>query len=147
MKQTAVEFLEEQLKVVIPINQFNDLLIQNAIQEAKKKEKEAKNKLKKHKRQLKDYMKSTFKIKLKIKGTPPNFMKVITKKGDDYGVVYVGNNKEEFKRTDLKISGIEELRLYEQVYLHISGNDIGHWMLFELKEDKLNEYYNETFKK
>lgn len=35
MKQTAVEFLEEQLKVVIPINQFNDLLIQNAIHEAK----------------------------------------------------------------------------------------------------------------
>ena len=144
MKQTAVEFLEEQLKVVIPVNKFNDLLIQNAIQEAKKKEKEAK---KKYKRQLKYYMKSPFKIKFKIKGTPPNFMKVITKKGDDYGVVYVGNNKEELKRTDLKISGIEELRLYEQVYLHISGNDIEHWMLFELKEDKLNEYYNETLKK
>ena len=40
MKQTAVEFLEEQLKVIIPINQFNDLLIKNAIHEAKEMEKQ-----------------------------------------------------------------------------------------------------------
>ena len=83
-------------------------------------------------------MKSPFKVKLRINGTPPRFMKIMTGKGANYGVVYIGNNKDEFKCTDLKISGIEELRLYEQIYLHISGNDIEHWMMFELKEDKLN---------
>ena len=65
-------------------------------------------------------------------------MKVMTGEGDDYGIVYIGNNKSEFRRTDLRIKDIVELRLYVQIYNHISGNDIDHWMLFELSEEKLN---------
>ena len=83
-------------------------------------------------------MKSPFKIKLRVNGKPPKFMKVMTGEGDDYGIVYIGNNKNEFKCTDLRIKGTIELRLYEQIYNHISGNDIEHWMLFELSEEKLN---------
>jgi hypothetical protein len=40
MKQTAVEWLADNLKMILPQSQFNDVLIQNIIEQAKEKEKQ-----------------------------------------------------------------------------------------------------------
>ena len=40
MKQTAVEWLADNLKMILPQSQFNDVLIQNIIEQAKEMEKE-----------------------------------------------------------------------------------------------------------
>jgi hypothetical protein len=40
MKQTAIEWLEENLKMILPQSQFNDVIIQNIIEQAKEIEKQ-----------------------------------------------------------------------------------------------------------
>ena len=86
-------------------------------------------------------MKKLFEVKLRVNGKPPKYMKVYTE-GEMRGKVFVSENKLEFKDTKMTLNGIMEIRLYEYIYKHIQGNDIEHWMLFELKEDKLKEIRN-----
>ena len=40
MKQSAVEWLADNLKMILPQSQFNDVLIQNIIEQAKEMEKQ-----------------------------------------------------------------------------------------------------------
>lgn len=47
-QHTAVEILVENLKMIIPINQWNDILIQDAINQAKQMDKKQKIEFAKH---------------------------------------------------------------------------------------------------
>lgn len=38
MKQTPIEWMEEQLKMILPINQMNDIVMQDLLTQAKEKE-------------------------------------------------------------------------------------------------------------
>lgn len=40
MKQTPMQWMEEQLKMILPINQMNDLVIQDLFRQAKEMEKQ-----------------------------------------------------------------------------------------------------------
>lgn len=78
---------------------------------------------------------SRFKIKLIITGTPPEYMKVFAEK-DKRGIVLFSNDNISWRQSKLKIDTIEIVRLYENIYDHISGCDVEQWMLFKLNQGR-----------
>lgn len=57
MKQSPIEWMEDQLKQVLPINQMNDIVIQDLFKKAKEKEQQVIDK--KYIQGAKDYCKSS----------------------------------------------------------------------------------------
>lgn len=81
------------------------------------------------------------KIELKVTGNLPKYIKVYT--DDKFKIaghpVYFSEDKKTFKKSRTVIKDSKELRLYEQLYKHISGNDEEKWMLFQLSPSKNKE--------
>lgn len=71
------------------------------------------------------FEKSKLDIKLSVDGILPKFMKVYTEKE----LVTISNDGKTFIEANIKYT-----RLFDWLYNHVSGNDIEHWMLFELKD-------------
>lgn len=64
-------------------------------------------------------------IKLKVTGVLPKYLKVY----DNGKKVTVSNDNVTFFETKIEWNG-----LFEWLYKHISGNDVEHWSLHELKD-------------